>query len=937
MSDLLPRWFRSGKTILVTFLGGLVLLLLLRWISSIYVDHLWFSAEGHARVYWTRALWEWGTRIGIGLLTGLLAWYNLRFVAKTFSGIRLQRKVGDLVIQEQIPTRYLRWGLLGASVLIGLWFLAAVPSGTGLRALLFLHGPSVGVDDPILGRDLGFYLFRYEVLSGMVTFGMVAVVFLAAAVIAGYTATGSIRWGGGRVAVNDLPRAHLGILLSVFLALIGVRFILAPYGLLMEGTSEVQGIFGFTDENARIPGYHMAAFLALVTSGLAAWGALRSRFLPAAAGGAALGILIVIVVQLYPAVIQRFQVQPNELDRETPYITQAIEATRAGFGLGELTRNRWDYRPPTSGDWDPALERLERLPVWTEQTLLATFRQRESRFRYYDFSTVAFDRYQAADGRVEPMAVGVRELDPAGIDETDRAWQNLRLRERFITGSGIAAGPLNDRTEEGLVRMSRTADAPPAPTPGEVPADLALTHPQIHVSSRPQLSYAVVTPTESAFLAPDGSIGRSGEDFPAGIPLTSFMRTVLLAWNFQDANLFLSNEVTSDSRFIYRRDVRSRVQALAPFLRFPEAPYPVVRDGRVHWIVEGFTQSRSYPLAVRHPTGSRMEANYLRNSVKGIVDAVTGETRFFAVDPDDPLLQGWRSAFPGLIEDLDDMPAGLREHLRYSRWLLEVQASVLLRYHQGDPTIFHAQQDRWAQSAQLSQNATVIPYRPEYGLMVLPDESEESYVLSTVFVPYERPNLASYLAARWLPEGGGELLLWDLPVEDQIPGPRQIEAYVEQDPEISQQFSLWRQGGSQVWTGHLHLVPVGNTLVYMEPVFLAADSDAIPQIRRFVVSDGRRVVMESTLSDAIAALAAGEGTEIDADLAPEAVVEADLPLPTPEIEPELPDPTPADAIESAEALRVLDEAEEALRSGNWQRFGEKLEELRRLLASGTGS
>jgi uncharacterized protein len=924
MLDRIPGGLRGGKLILAAFLLFLFVLLALRWAAAIYVEHLWYQAEEATRVFWTRNTWEWGSRLAVGVVTTLLAWANLRVVARTFAGIQIRRRYGDLVIQEMLPTSYVRWGLWGASILTGLWFTAAVPQGTGLQALLMVHGPTVGEVDPILGMDLGFYLFRYPVLLGLLSYGLVVTLFSAALVAAGYTATGAISWGNGRVTLRELPRKHLGILAAAFLVLLGLRFVLAPFGLLLDGNSAVQGIFGFTDHEARIPALRMTAFLCFATAGAALWGALRGRLIPAAAGAAALVVLGVGVLQVYPALVQRFQVQPNELARETPYIQHAVEYTRRGFALGELHRERLDYRPPSGEDWARGLDRLQRLPVWTEATLLATFRQIEARFRYYEFTTVAFDRYPAGD-RLEPVAVAVREVDPTQIP--DPSWQNLHLRERFISGNGAVAGQLSRRTEQGRLPMFLTAIPPEFREGPGVPDDLRLTRPQVYVGSRPQF-YAVITEDEEGFRAPDGTPGIPGVDYPAGVAMSSLLRTLALAWHFQDANLLFASEVTRESRFLFRRDVESRIRALAPFLLLPEAPYPVVTDGRVVWIVEAFTRSRSFPLSRSHDLGNRQEASYLRNSVKVTVDAVTGETRLYAADPTDPVLQGWSRAFPGLVRELDEFPSRLGAHLRYSRWLLDVQTSVLTRFHQDNPPVFHGQQDRWALAQELSTGSSPVVYRPEYGLLTLPGETEESFVLSTVFVPAGRQNLASFLAARWTREGGPELRLWDIPVEEQVPGPRQVEALVEQDPEISQQFSLWRQGGSQVWTGHLHLVPVGETLLYMEPIFLAADFDAIPEIRRFVVSDGQRVVMENTLAEAVQALAAGEGARLELDEDDPYVAPPDGdPTPTPRPDPSM-DRSP---VVSGEALELLEEAEARLRAGDWEGFGRRLEELRTLL------
>jgi uncharacterized protein len=923
MSDAGPLRFLSGfrgRALLGGFLLLLFLLLLVRWGVTLYVDALWFASEGAGDVFRTRLFWEWGGRVGTGLLVGLLTWLSLRVVLRTFAGIQVRRRVGDLVIQEQLPENYIRWSVIAACVLIGLWFAAAVPQGTGIRALLLLNAPEWGRVDPIFGRDLSFYLFHLPVMEGLLTFALVVVVFLAAVVAAGYSATGAIEWGGGQIRVKELPRRHLIGLAVVFLLLLAVRFHLAPYGLIQDGSSGVQGIFGYADEHARLPAYRFLTFMSLAAAGVVAWAGVRRRLGWGVVAVGGLAIAVLGAGQIFPAVVQRFQVEPNELERETPYIEMAVEHTREGFGLSGMTRELLPYQSPSASDWEEIPGRLERLPVWTEATLLATFRQIEARFEYYDFHRVVFDRYPVG-GRAEPVAVSVREINPDRIP--DPSWQNRHLRERFISGMGAVAGQLHRQDENGRLPLFLTAIPPEFREIPGAPPDVAMTRPQVYVGSRPQ-HHAVINPGEDSFLAPDGTMGEPGVDFPEGILMGSILRTAALAWSFRDANLLLASEVGPTSRFVFRRQVRERVRTLAPFLLLPEDPYPVVSDGRVVWILEGFTVSRSFPLSTAHQVDERSSARYIRNSVKTTVDAVTGQVRLYAADPDDPLLRAYRGAFPTLFRDLEEMPGAVSRHLRYSRHLMDVQSNVLLRYHQEAPPVFHGQQDRWAVATELSVGTQVVPYRPEYAFLTLPSEEEESYVLSTLFVPQGRDNLASFFAARWSPETGSELHLWDVPVESQVRGPRQIEALVEQDPEISQQFSLWRQGGSQVWTGHLHLVPVGNTLVYMEPVFLAADREAIPEIRRYVVSDGRRVVMHPTLNGAVSALAMGFEGLVD-DEGVEAMDPAEARPAAEEMLREL------EARGAGEALHVLEEAEERLRQGDWEGFGRKLEELRELL------
>jgi uncharacterized membrane protein (UPF0182 family) len=468
-----------------------------------------------------------------------------------------------------------------------------------------------------------------------------------------------------------------------------------------------------------------------------------------------------------------------------------------------------------------------------------------------------------------------------------------------------------DRTPEGRPRMLLSG-IPPQTTFAARPVEgLRLDRPEVFFGTLPA-SYAVVIPDSGEYLAPDSTPGKPGVDFPAGIQLTSGLRTALLAWHFGDANLLFASELTRESQFIHKRLVVERALSIAPFLRFPEDPYPVIADGRIVWMLDGFTGTGAFPLSTANDFGTvRRGVRYVRNSFKATIDAVTGRVEFYRVPVDDPLADAYGVAFPGLFQPIEDMPHELREHLRYPRALLALQTRVLMQYHQETAPAFHGQQDIWNEPQELGQGTSPVPYRPEYALYALPGESERRFHLTGLFVPSGRQNLRATLVGRTDPRGVPELILLDVALSDQVSGPRQIEALIEQDPEIAQQFSLWRTGGSDVWTGHLHLVPVGGRLVYMEPIFLAADADAIPELRRYVVSDGRRVVMRGQLAEAVAAFAGGQ-IEGSPPLGPESL------------------PTPG-ALWPSEALQLLEQAESRARAGDWQGFGEALAELRSLL------
>ena len=877
-----------------------------RVFAGALTEVLWFRSVGYSGVFWTLFWLRALTVVLMGAVAGALVYWNLRGVASSLGRLRIRRRFGNLEFVEQVPRRYVVWITVGVSALLGTWFGFSAPAGTGLRALLYLRAEPWGLTDPVFGRDLGFYNFLLPLVEALVAFALVLVFLLFFMCLVGYATTGALAVQRGRLSADPKALRHLATVLAGFLGVLALQFWLGRYGLLVDGSSRVSGIFGYVDHNARVPGLAGLSLGCLVAGGTVFWAGRRGRLTPALA---ALGIVAgggIILAQVFPSLIQRFEVDPNELERESPFIAWNLEATRTGFGLHELERAPFSYQEDGPVAWDRAAEQLAGVPTWNQEALLATFQSLEARFRYYRFSSVTIDRYETGSG-VAPVALSVRELNPSGIENPN--WQNLHLRERFVQGVGAVMTSATEATSEGRPEMF-LASIPPEPTnAAAAPTDIALTHPGVFFGPTDQ-QYAIVTPGADQFLAPDGSPGTIGTDLPQGIPLRSRALRLLLAWGFQDPNLFFSSEIGPESQFVIYRGIQSRVQRIAPFLAYLEGPQATIHDGRVVWILDGFTSSAHYPLSSRFTVSFRRAVNYLRASVKVTVDAVTGDVRFFIADPEDPILAAYAQVFPDLFRPLDEMDPELRDHLRYPKSLLTVQAGVLQTYHQETPAQFHGQEDVWTNPQETGRGTSSIEYRPEYARYRLPGSDEPEFLLSTVFVPVGLQNLTAALIARSDPGVYGQLRMFEFRVEDGVPGPRQVEALIEQDPTISQQFSLWRQGGSQVWTGHLHLIPVGDRILYMEPVFLAAEEDAIPELRRFVVSDGTRVAMEETLSGALAALSGGV-----AQASPASTEGPQVPL------------------VSGDALELLNAAEQALRDGDWAGFGDALERLRQVLES----
>jgi len=461
--------FGGRRLVIALFIALLSFLFVGRIAADAYIEILWFRSVGYSSVFWTRVLWEWGARLIGGGLVGVVLFFNLRFIARSLGGIRIKRQVGDLVISEQLSESVVVWSVGLLSALVGAWMGASISSSTGLNVLFLLNAPEWGVTDPYLGRDVMFFVILLPLLIGFVTYGLFMAFFVFTLAAGGYALTGALQWGQGRFVIEKRPRVHLGIIISVFFLMLAGQFWLRRYLLLLDGTSGVQGIFGFADAEARMPAYGLLVLLALLVSIGALWSGFKNHPLPLTV---TLGLLVVGGLgagQAYPSFIQRFRVEPNELERESPFILENMRFTRMGFDLTDLERREFDYERSSNVDWQEAASQFEGLPVWSAPALLTTYRELEARFPYYDFSGVTMDRYEGPDGLVT-VALSVREVLRQGIQDPN--WQNLHLRDDYIRGMGVVASAATARTRSRAITVTSPSDSKSAVTVSAMPAPI---------------------------------------------------------------------------------------------------------------------------------------------------------------------------------------------------------------------------------------------------------------------------------------------------------------------------------------------------------------------------------------------------------------------------------------------------------------------------------
>jgi uncharacterized protein len=917
------RW-RGGQVARFALLAALVVVVLGgSTAASYYVDALWFESLGFASVFWTRLSLQAATVGAFALVTFLVVYGVFRALKPNPLG----QLIGTTILVNQRPVTLPVEPVLK---LIGLGLSVAVAAITGASVMerwmtlaLFWDAPhNAALLDPIFGRSLDFYLFTLPALQ-LISGWLLSLSIIACLIAGAFVAiTGGVRvlpeWRSS-AAQTRLWRG-LSISIAALLLMLAVRTYLGRFERLFQDGTVFSGVT-YTDAHVTLTGaLVVCAALAVgaAIAGAAAVSAPRPRWLLATVVPAVACYLVLAGVRWY---VGGFIVAPNQLVRERPFIARNIEMTRRAYALDRIETHPF---PADTGieAVEPANNQttLENIRLWDARALQDTLRQIQEIRTYYDFPDIDIDRYEVGHS-VRQMMLAARELNVEKLPQSSRNWINEKLI--YTHGYGITMNPVNGFTPEGLPTLVLSN----MPIQSTIP-DLTVTRPEIYFGELTNTDVYVKT-RQKEFNYPQGDANNlTSYQGDGGIRLGGWLRRTLIALDRGDlAKLPFSDDVNSDSRLLMRRRLSDRVQELAPFLTLDPDPYVVVgEDGRLYWLMDAFTTSDSYPYARRYRLGNN-RINYIRNSVKILIDAYSGETTFYVFDPHDPMIAAYRAVFPGLFRDAAAMPAAVRKHVRYPELLLNVQAAVYGLYHMTNPDVFYNREDLWTVATEVAlpeQRQQVM--EPNFVLMTLPGERSTEFIAILPFTPANRNNLIGWIAGRSDGDHYGEAVVYDFPKTKLIDGPLQIEARIDQNAQLSGQLSLWNQQGSHVRRGSLIVIPIGRALLYAEPIYLQADRSPMPELRLVVLAVQDRLAYGPTFESAMAALFGTAPSMLGAQASPAAPAARPASATTPS------SGTAADVDALiAEAARDFNDYQQLTAAGKLAEAGEKLEALKRTL------
>jgi uncharacterized protein len=943
----------------------LVVLILLWWSLSIYPDWLWFGKLHYSSVFWTMLLGKFGIGVVIWLLLMLIIAVNLWVAGRTRALARPKPTAspeGDILAQ---------FGLSGKSAGILMWALIVIISFVIAQkgaaqwdmVLRFLHQQPFGTKDPVFNNDIGFYVFSLPFYFFLQNGLLVLFVFAAVVTIAWYLKEGAIQVTnlseytqaqGKQVPAPKIdiePRSikHLLFFGGIIVLLLAWGYRLKMLNLLYSTSGATFGA-GYTDIHVRMLVYGILIILSLAFAFVLFLNTFRTRAKHIWQSGAVWLGLIIVLGTLLPMVVQKVVVKPNELSKEAPYIEHNISYTRQAYNLNRIKEVPFPVADKlTKQDVDKDQATIQNVRIWDKRPLLQTYNQLQSIRLYYDFKDVDVDRYQI-NGSYRQVMLSARELSVNQLPPQANTWVNRHLI--YTHGYGLTMNPVNNVTTEGLPDLI-IKDLPPI-----IDFNLKLEHPEIYYGQETG-DYVLVKTKTKEFDYPKGNMNvYTHYQGSGGVPISSFLRRALFSLEFFDPQILFTTYLGPESRIMYNRSINQRVRAIAPFLLYDGDPYLVVAEGRLFWIQDAYTVTNMYPYSTRMPTSFNRRLNYIRNSVKITIDAYSGDVSFYIADQKDPIIKTYAAIFPKLFKPFKDMPDTLKKHVRYPRDLFKIQANIYRTYHMKDVQVFYNQEDLWQMPDEIygSSRQNMEPY---YIIIRLPKEESEEYVLMLPFTPSKKDNMIAWLAAQCDVPNYGNLIVYELPKDKLVFGPMQIEARIDQQTSISSELTLWSQRGSRVIRGNLLVIPIQDTFIYVEPVYLQAkqsesetpasaapqsrslrkssarrtavsgqqgygEAAALPELKRVIVSFGDRVDMEKKLKNALYS-----------------VLGEEVPPPMQVAGPSQMPKAPMISDSARAALEHFNKARDFLHQGDWAGYGKELKAmediLNRMAAKGSGT
>ena len=926
---------------------GILFFLVLWAIISMYPNWLWFLNLGFSPIFWTMLWGRFGLAAIIWVILMIILSINLYLARRALP-------LGDskITIGEGIPVSGKTLNTLFlAFILIASFVIASKGSAKYSIVLSYLYQQPFGSVDPIFNKDIGFYVFSLPFYMFIRDGLLFLFVFTGLLVIIWYLKDGGLQIMNefmqaqeGKPAslpkfnITPTAKKHLICLGGIVVLLISWGYYLKIFGVLYSNQGPAFGA-SYTDIHIKILAYRILIVLTL------AWAVMlflnvrrpKNKHL-LIAGGIWLGAVF-LFINILPLMVQKFVVKPNELAKETPYINHNIQYTRKAYNLNEIKETDFQVKNDlTSEDIKEHDVTIQNIRIWDERPLLQTYKQIQSIRLYYDFNNVDVDRY-ITNNQYRQVMLAARELVVNQLPMQANTWVNRHLT--YTHGYGLALSPVNEVTEEGLPRLL-IKDLPPT-----FDIDLTVNRPEIYYGEKTD-DYILTKTKAEEFDYPKGDKNVYTQyQGKGGVLIDSFMRRLLYAIEFFDPQILFTTYLTPESRIMYTRRIDRRVNTIAPFLTYDSDPYLVVSEGKLFWILDAYTTSNMYPYSVRskHRTNNRM-LNYIRNSVKVVIDAYNGNASYYIMDQEDPIIQTYKKIFPKLFKPFDSMPNDLKKHIRYPKDLFDIQVGTYTKYHMEDPQVFYNQEDLWQIPDELYGDSRQ-EMKPYYIIIKLPENDKEEFLLMIPFTPSQKDNMIGWLAARCDMQAYGKLLVYKLPKEKLVYGPMQIEARVDQQTEISRELSLWGQRGSRVIRGNLLAIPISDSFIYVEPIYLEAKQEekesvpatpqqrpslfkrpqqsqattparrdtrtaALPELKRVIVALGNQVTMEEDFHTALNQVLGGGIVSREA-LAPGV------------------SPSSATSDLGILALQHYNNANVYLQKGDWAGYGRELEKLESVL------